>query len=211
MTRFRCWMLVMAFAAGGGHAGAVGAGSATPTDSTPTPRRRSLEQRIEERLASDPALAERLGKPTHEIEHLAWMVGTWEVSAVVAGRAAGEGGGDTGVSTVTRVLDGTWLQVEDRYADGNQDLGFIGYDGATKQYRAIAIDSYGTAALTSGSAFVDGRLALTGRVRILGEDVTLRQTIVRTDAREYRVTNEEQDEEGAWHAIDEYRYRKRSD
>jgi hypothetical protein len=44
---------------------------------------------------------------------------------------------------------------------------------------------------------------------IIGERVTLRQTIEKRSPREYRVLNEEQLPDGTWAAIDEYVYPKR--
>jgi len=163
-----------------------------------------LYAKISAKLASDPALAARLGKPGPEMGSLHWMIGTWDVVAEVQ---AGEKPRvpERGVSVVTTVLDGTALQIADHYPKGAQDLGFISYSPATRLWTAINLDSLANVAVTTSR----DAAVFTGDVTIVGVRTTLRQTMKHESKTSYTITNAERMADGNWRVLDVYRYRKR--
>jgi len=72
-----------------------------------------------------------LGKPAPELKPLAWMLGTWDVVAVVAADAGGKPD-QRGQHGRARAMGATWLEIRDHYPSGVQDVGFLGYSPATK-------------------------------------------------------------------------------
>jgi hypothetical protein len=114
-----------------------------------------------------------------------------------------------GTSSVEPILGGTWLQVRDSYEGETQDVGFLSFNPATKEWVAVGIDRTGNAITSKGARWENNRLVLlAGEVQIVGERVVLRQTLTKVSEREYRILNEEQLDDGAWARIDEYVYRK---
>ena len=166
----------------------------------------TLYERIETRIAAQPELAQSLGRPSRELEDLRWLIGEWRVSARVFSAPDQV---DRGEGTVTAILGGTWLQFQDRYSGQPEDLGFLTWNVATKRWISIGIDKSGNAITAAGERWEGNRLVLIAEnAEIIGERVTLRQTIEKRSAREYRVLNEERLADGTWAAIDEYVYPK---
>jgi hypothetical protein len=158
----------------------------------------NLYERVEARLKADPALAEQLGKPTPEIKSLSWMVGTWDVTATVQAGSAATGTSDKGQSVIAFALDGTWIEARDTYPGGGQDVGYVTYNPVVKQWIALGIDGAGNAVTTMATGWTGNRLVFTGEVTIVGERVTLRQTIEKLNDAAYNVINEQKMADGSW-------------
>lgn len=170
------------------------------------PAPENLYTRVEAKLAADPALAARLGKPGPEMDRVRWLLGEWNVVAEVqASRKATEP--ERGISRVTLQLGGTALQYQDTYPSGTQDMGFLLYSPATKSWVAIGLDSLGNAVTTIGDVQAD-RMVFEGDVLVLGVPTHLRQTFQREGADAYLLTNEERSA-GRWIPLDTYRYTRR--
>jgi hypothetical protein len=167
----------------------------------------SLYGRVTAKLTADPVLAKRLGKPAPELKPLAWMLGTWDVVAVVPSDSAARP--DHGVSTVAPAMRETWLEIRDHYPSGVQDVGFLGYSPATKLWTSIGLDSTGNAVVTTGAGWQENTLTLSGDVTIVGIRTTLRQTLTRLSDRAYTLTNSERSADGVWRVLDTYRYTKK--
>ena len=173
------------------------------------PRISTLYDRIGAKMAQSPALAEAVGSPAPELRGAAWMVGRWNVTARVFTEKAEPKESDHGQSTVEEILGGTWFQIRDTYEGQPQDLGFLTFNVATKEWIAIGIDKSGNAVTSKAKAWDGNRLALVAEdADILGERVVLRQMLEKRSDREYRVLNEERLPNGEWAVIDEYVYRK---
>ncbi|HEU4887957.1 MAG TPA: DUF1579 family protein [Thermoanaerobaculia bacterium] len=174
---------------------------------TPT-RVSTLYQRVTARLEAEPELARVVGLPTPQIQEARWLLGRWAITARVFS-SDGSDSIDRGEGTVEPILGGTWLQLRDRYSGEPEDLGFLTYNAATKRWMAIGIDKSGNAITAIGERWEGNRLVLIAEnADIIGERVTLRQTIEKRSPREYRVLNEERLPDGTWAAIDEYVYTK---
>lgn len=178
------------------------AGTALAADKPAT-----VYDRVGARLQADPALAAQVGQPTPEIKSVAWLVGTWDVTAKVQGGSPATST-DKGVSTTAYVLGGTWLQTQDTYPGGTQDIGYLTYNPVTKQWVALGIDSTGNAVTTTSTGWQGNRLVLTGNVIIVGEPTMLRQTVEKVSDNGYDVINEEQMPDGSWIVLDRYEYRR---
>jgi len=165
----------------------------------------TIYQRVEQRLAADPAAAAALGRPAPQMREMDWLVGTWDVTAQVEGRS---GPPETGTSVVTLVLGGTWLEIRDTYPSGTQDLGYVGYSAMEGRWVNVVFDSLMNANRSTAPAWENGRIVFEGDYLILGLPAHLRQIVERSGADDYSVTNEERIE-GQWHRLDSYHYRRR--
>jgi hypothetical protein len=176
-----------------------------------TPDRVStLYDRVAARLAADPKLAQSLGEPTSELRAARWMVGTWDVTSRVFATPQTPERTDKGRAVVTEILGGTWLQLADSYDGREQDRGFLTYNAPMKRWISIGIDKTGNGVTAIAEKWEGNRLAFIAEsVDIVGERVTLRQTIEKRSDREYRLLNEERLSDGTWAAVDEYVYTKR--
>lgn len=165
-----------------------------------------LYARIERHLAANPGVAAQLGKPAPEMERVAWMVGDWDVVAIVEGR--NDKPSEAGLSRIAPALGGVWLEMRDTYPDGNQDVGFLGFDAATKRWKNLSVDGYGNAHVVTTEGWQGERLVFEADFSILGVGAHLRQTLERTSPDTFRFTNEERIG-GKWVPVDAYAYRRR--
>jgi hypothetical protein len=166
-----------------------------------------LYARVEQRLSAEPALADALGRPAAEMAEVQWLLGEWHVEAAVA--SAGGDPPERGISTVTPLHGGVWLEVRDTYPTGVQDLSYLGYNPATRRWSTVGLDSYGNANILSAPGWVEDRLVFEGDALVIGLAVRLRQTMIREGADAYRVDNEEW-VGGEWKLLDSYRYTRRT-
>jgi hypothetical protein len=187
---------------------ACAAPAPAPPKAAPASPKPTLYERVADKLAKRPDL-EKLGQPPAELEQVSWMLGEWTVEAKVYATPANPESVEQGRCSITKVLGDSWLQLADTYPEGTQDLGFLTYNLVTRRWVSLGLDSLGNSIATHGERWVSDRLVLTAPgVEIMGEVVTLRQTIVRTGQDEFRLVNEEQRPDGSWVALDEYRYRR---
>ena len=166
----------------------------------------TIYQRVEQRLAADPAAVAAFGRPAPQMRDVDWLIGTWDVSAHLEGRG---GPPATGTSVVTPVLGGTWLEVRDSYPNGTQGLIFVGYSVVEGRWVSVSIDSLMNANRSTATGWNDGRIVLEGDFVILGVPAHLRQTVVRDGADNYSVVTEERIE-GAWRRFAVYYYHRRA-
>ena len=148
----------------------------------------TLLQRIQERLATDPAAAATIGRPSPLMREIDWLIGTWDVTTQLEGRG---GPPETGTSVVTPVLGGTWLEVRDTYAHGTQSLIYVGYSALEGRWVSVSIDSLMSANRSTASAWTGNRIVLEGDFIIFGLPAHLRQTVARDGADNYSLINEE--------------------
>ena len=165
----------------------------------------SLYARIEGKLARRTELAKIAGIAPTELAGARWLLGTWSVKSRVFAKSSAFVPG--GKSIVEPIMDGTWLQIRDSYADEVEDLGFLTFNVVTKEWVVIGLDRTGNAITAKGIGWERNRLVLTAHdAEIVGERVVLRQTLPKVSDQEYRVLNEERLDDGSWALIDEYVY-----
>jgi hypothetical protein len=169
----------------------------------------TVYDRVAAKLQADSALAAVVGQPTPEIKAMAWMAGTWDVTAKVQAGAQATGA-EKGTSVISYTLGGTWLEARDTYPGGTQDIGYLTFNPATRLWMALGIDSTGNAVMTTSRGWQGSRLVLEGTVMIVGEPTVLRQTVSKISDSAYDVINEEQVADGRWIVLDRYEYRKRT-
>lgn len=172
------------------------------------PEHPTLYERIDGKLAKQPELASKLGHPSPELQQLEWMLGYWEVTATVFATAKSQESNLYGTSTVTRALDGTWFQIADEYFGKPQDIGFMTFNPVIRKWVAAQVDASGNSITTTSDGWVGNKLVFSGKVQIVGEVATLRQTLEKLSDREYVIGNEERLPNGQWVALDRYVYRK---
>lgn len=171
----------------------------------------SFYERVAAKLAANPALAQQIGKPSAELTELQWMTGTWEITARVFATETTPEQISKGHGVVQSVLNGTWLSFADSYsADAPSDQGFLTYNPISKKWISLTLDDSGTAGVMTATRWENNRLVFQGPpLELLGETVTLRQTLEKRSNTEYRILNEEQLPTGKWVPLDEYIYRKK--
>lgn len=118
-----------------------------------------------------------------------------------------------GAMRCQHLMDGLWLACDgfqDQFVDGQKILTWhlhlvIGWDRAADEYRAVLVDSNGTAALLSG-AIEGSRLVMTpeGAVPTAGQTGTIRVIWDATDPRAVRWINEASINGGPWMRIEDY-------
>lgn len=199
--RYRSLDRLVWFLAAFGFAIATASWAATPPP--------SLYERVAARIAANPELAAKLGKPPVQLATVQWMLGTWDVTATVFATSLAAESHSQGTSVVTAAVGGTWLQQADSYPDGGRDLGFLTFNPVTDRWVAVALDGTGNSGITTATDWAENRLVLTGSVTIVGEHADLRQTLTKASDNEYSVLNEEQLPDGSWRALDSYHYRRR--
>jgi hypothetical protein len=171
----------------------------------------SLYERVATHLAQRSDLAQ-LGAPPVELQQVSWMIGTWDIEATVFATTSAPERVDRGRSVVTPVIGGTWLQMADTYPGGTQDLGFLTFDPVGRRWLSLGLDSTGNAVRASAPAWDGDRLALlAGDAIIVGEHVSLRQTLTRLGPDAFTLSNEERRPDGSWLRLDEYRFRRASE
>lgn len=194
-----------------GHGHAHGHGEPAPTPpraASPAPHR-SLYDRIAARLATRDDLA-TLDQVPPQLAEVSWMLGTWDVEVTVFATPESPQSVERGVSEIAPALKGHWLQLADTYPAGTQDLGFLTYNRVTREWVSLGLDSFGNSVLAKGAGW-DGRrlILIAAGVEVLGEVVTLRQTVEKRGADEFVLLNEEKLPDGTWLPLDQYRYRRR--
>ena len=168
----------------------------------------TLYDRIAKAMAGRSDLND-LGKPAPELQRMRWMLGQWNVEAVVFATPTAPQRTEHGKALITFVNDGTWLQMADAYPAGNQDLGFLTYNIVSRRWISVGLDSVGNAVISTASSWEGNRLVLQApHVEILGVVTTLRQTLSKQDDDHYSLLNEEQLPSGAWVKLDEYHYQR---
>ena len=147
----------------------------------------TLYQRIRQRYVADPAAAASLGRPAPQMHEVDWLIGTWDVSAVVD-----EQGGppSSGTSAIAPAFGGAWLEIRDTYP-GALNLFYLGYSTAEGRWIVVALDNLMNASRSGAPAWTDGRISFEGDYLILGMPAHLRQTIERQSNDAFSVVTEE--------------------
>ena len=147
----------------------------------------TLYQRIRQHYVADPAAAASLGRPAPQMREVDWLVGTWDVSAVVE-----EQGGppSSGTSVIAPAFGGAWLEIRDTYPQA-LNLFYLGYSTAEGRWIVVALDNLMNASRSGAPAWTDGRITFEGDYLILGMPAHLRQTIERQGNDAFSVVTEE--------------------
>lgn len=203
-------LLVLSVVLQGGTATAQNRKPKTPSNkhSKPYP---SLYERIHARMEKAPKLAEKVSTAAPELQQVLWMVGKWEVTARVFATATTPEQISKGQSEVRLAIGGRWLIVSDTYSDEGADESYLTFNRFTEKWTSITLSTSGDAVTATSDRWQENRLVfLASEIVILGERVTLRQTLERRSDTEYHILNEEKLPNGKWQAVDEYTYRKQS-
>jgi hypothetical protein len=147
----------------------------------------TLYQRIRQHYIADPAAFASLGRPAPQMHEVDWLVGTWDVSAVVDEQGAPP---SSGTSVIAPQFGGAWLEVRDTYP-GALNLVYLGYSTTEGRWIVVALDNLMNASRSSAPAWTDGRIAFEGDYLILGMPAHLRQTIERQSEDAFTVVTEE--------------------
>ncbi|MBV9496203.1 MAG: hypothetical protein JOZ54_18285 [Acidobacteria bacterium] len=172
-----------------------------------TPKVSTLYDRVGRRIAADLELAKALSAAPKELDEVKWMVGRWHILSRVFADGNRE---EHGESVTAFAIDGTWLKTEDSYQGKVADFGLLTFNPVSKQWIALGVDKTGNVVRAVGNGWKNGRLVLLAEdVEIVGERVTLRQTVEKRSDREYRILNEEKLTDGGWAVVDEYVYTRK--
>lgn len=181
-----------------------------PKGATGKKRDLLLYERIERKFSRNPGLAAHLRAPAEEMKQIAWMAGTWEIESRVFRTSSEAERVSRGTAEVSFKMGSRWLYFHDTYPDGGTDETYLSFNPFTKQWISMTVDGYGNAVTATASKWEGNRLVFLARdIRVLGERVTLRQTMEKRSDTEYHVLNEERLPNGKWVALDEYIYRKK--
>jgi hypothetical protein len=175
-------------------------------DPVPQPTAQTLIQRLQQRFAANPALAASFGRSAPQMSEAAWLVGSWDVSAVLEERG---GPPASGTSVIAPALAGVWLEIRDSYEGGQQNLAYLGYSVSEGRWIIAAVDGLANANRGSAAAWTGGRIAFEGDFVILGLPAHLRQTVERTGPDAFTVTEEELVGD-RWHRFAVRYYRRRA-
>lgn len=171
----------------------------------------SLYQRIETRVQNDPAYAKQLEGLPEELKQVEWMVGNWDIVAKVYATPTAPERVSQGQAEIKFVMNNRWVFVFDTYPDGGVDEGYLTYNGFTKKWTSVTIDGLGNTFIATADKWQGNQIIFVlSDIQIVGERVTLRQTITKRSDSEYHVLNEEKLPNGKWVALDEYTYKKRA-
>ena len=170
----------------------------------------TLYERVDARFAADPSLAQRLAEPPAELASFAWLVGEWDVEAEVYATATTPASKSTGSSHVEKAMGERWLRIVDRYPDGGTDEGFLTFDVARGTWVSVGLHESGAAVTSTARGWKGDTIVFrVDDAVIVGEQVALRQTLVRRGNDAYEVLNEERLPDGRWVKLDHYDYRRR--
>jgi hypothetical protein len=157
-----------------------------PAPAPPPPP--TLFERLQQRFAADPAAAASLGRPAPQMREADWLIGTWDVSAVVEARG---GPPSSGTSVVTPAFGGTWLEIRDTYPAA-LNLAFVGYSVVEGRWVIVALDNLMNANRSSSAAAWTGdSIVFEGDQLILGLPAHLRNTLERHGPDEFTILAEE--------------------
>lgn len=157
----------------------------------------TLFQRLERRFAADPAAAAALGRPAPQMREADWLIGTWDVNAVVEERG---GPPAAGTSVVAPALGGAWLEIRETYPHGSGSLTYLGYSSTEGRWVIIAMDNLVNANRISTAAWTGDRIVFEGDQTFLGLPAHLRQTVERHGADDFTILAEERVGE-SWHRV----------
>ncbi|HEX2590706.1 MAG TPA: DUF1579 family protein [Rhizomicrobium sp.] len=149
----------------------------------------SLYDRVDAKLARDPKLAAQLGKPALEMKSLAFMVGDWDVTTTVFATAKRKASVSHGKSHIAQRLGGVWLAQSDTYDGAEQDQTWTTFNPVIRRFVSMSIDVTGNSVRTDAAGWRGNRLVYEGTVEIVGERVTLRQTMTRRSDHEFALLN----------------------
>jgi len=166
-------------------------------DPVPQPAAQTLIQRLQQRFAADPAAAASFGRPAPQMGEAAWLIGTWEVSAVLEERG---GPPASGTSVVAPALGGVWLEIRDNYSGGQQNVAYLGYSVAERRWIIAAVDGLANANRGTAEAWTGGRISFEGDQTFLGLPAHLRETIERHGIDDFTILAEELVGE-SWHRV----------
>jgi hypothetical protein len=164
----------------------------------------SLYDRVDARLARDPKLAATFGKPAPEMASLAFMLGDWDVTTTVFATAKRKASVSHGRSHIAPKLGGVWLAQTDSYDGVEQDQTWTTFNPVIRRFVSASVDVTGNSVRTEAAGWRGNRLVFEGTVEIVGERVTLRQTMTRRSDHQFAVFNEERSASGKWVPLDEY-------
>jgi hypothetical protein len=165
-------------------------------------------ERVASKLAADPALAAASRSPAAQMQKLRWLIGSWRVEAHVFATATTPERTVAGTSTVTPMLDGTWLQITGDYPDGTHDLDYLGYDVVAQRWVSISLGYAGSNLVDYAGDWNEDKLEFSAHhARLLGVDVELRQIVEKRSDNEYTVRNDERLGK-KWVRLDEYTFSK---
>lgn len=170
-----------------------------------------LYERIGKKLSRNPKLAAYLRAPAEEMKEVSWMVGTWEIESRVFRTSSEPERVSRGTAEVSFKMGSRWLFSHDTYPGGGEDDSYLSFNPFTKRWVSMTVDGYGNAVTATASKWEGNRLVFLAKdIEVLGERVTLRQTMEKRSDTEYHILNEERLPNGKWVALDEYTYRKKS-
>src|SRR4051812_4350706 len=96
----------------------------------------TLYDRVEQRIAADPAAAASLGHPAPQMREVDWLIGSWDVTALMEAHG---GPPATATSIVTPALGGAWLEIRNTYAYGAQSVFYVGYSAMEGHWVSVDI------------------------------------------------------------------------
>jgi hypothetical protein len=153
-------------------------------------------------LSANPIVRAKLAAPAARIADFAWMLGDWDMTAIVYGANAEEEVSDPERATFR--MQGDALIVDDKLSM------ILGFDGFTERWFTAGFEPP-AAPMTQAYSTADwngAQLVFESDVRILGERYILRQTLVKTGDDSFELRNAQQIGPGIYRDVDLYRYQR---
>jgi len=140
---------------------------------------------------------------SQELARFDWLVGDWTYENPVPATPVSPAYCDAGSATFMMSADGKWLCAQT--PDGRQQP-MITFDPCSRRW--IYLLTQGSFGLLRSNGWIDGRIAFTGVMTMIGIECEWRMTWMRRGGDEFGFINEERLPDGTWAYIDEWRYRR---
>ena len=153
-----------------------------------------------QRVAGLPAIR------TAELEKFAWIVGEWDHENAVPATSVSPAYSDVGTSRFAFGEDGTWICA---VAPDGRQIPQVTFDPFSRQWiYLLTRGSYGL--LRSHEGWVGDSISFAGAMTMIGINLEWRMRWTRHSKDFFSFTNEEQNRDGSWAYIDEWRFSRRA-
>lgn len=143
---------------------------------------------------------------TAELQKFAWIQGEWEHENRVPATSVSPAYSDVGTSRFGPSADGAWICA---LAPDGREIPQITFDPFSRQWiYLLTKGSYGL--LRSAEGWVGSTIAFTGTMTMIGINLEWRMRWTRHRDDTFSFINEEQNPDGSWAYIDEWRFKRKA-
>lgn len=141
-----------------------------------------------------------------EMQKFAWIAGEWEHENLVPATTVSPAYADIGVSRFALGEGGTWIC---SVTSDGRETPHITFDPLSGQWMYLLMrGAYGL--LRSSEGWVGDDISFTGAMTMIGVNLEWRMRWMKHSEDAFSFTNEEQDTDGSWAYIDEWKFRRKS-